>query len=192
MQLTTLARVKAHIGGFTTTASDDLLTSVIDSVSARFERYLWRTVAKQTYTEVLPARNAEKVFALSAVPITTVTTVKYETHPDYFASGTALDSKLWTYDANGGYLRLIMTTPYKPGFVQVAYVAGMATDTTDFIARFPDIAQQADVQVAYEYSRRNTPGGNATFGQGGTSHTGELDLLPTVTKALNMHRRVTV
>lgn len=190
MQITSLARVKAHIGGITTSQNDALLTSLIDSISARVEQYLWRTVAKQSYTEQHELRRGDKVLTLRASPIVSVQSLKVVSHPDNFTEASAYSSTSWSLDSNLALIRLLFETPAKVAYVQVVYLAGMATDTTDFVARYPDIAQQCDAQVAYEFSRRNTPGGNTTYGAGGTAFTGDVAFLPEFKRTLDAHRRV--
>ena len=190
MNLTTLARVKAHLGGITSTQYDAVLTGIIDDVSARFEKYMRRTVAKQAYTEVYELSRGNKLVSLRAAPVESVDAVAYSSHPSLLDDAGDLDSILYTSDDEAGFVRLMMETGNRPGFVRVEYTGGMATDVVDFVARYPDIARQADVQCAYEWGRRNTPGGNVTMGAGGTSFDSAMDLLPGVTRALDLHRRL--
>lgn len=194
MQLTTLARLKAHLGGIATSGQDAILTSTIDDVSVRVERYLRRQILRQTNVETVPLRRWATTISLDAYPVTSITSIKYAAHPSDFSSVNVLDARLYVLeDAVAGLVRFLISTSVAthrlPGYVQMTYVGGMATDTADFMLTWPDLARAVDLQCAYEYQRRNTPGGNVTSDAGGTAFIGELDWLVSVRATLDMYRR---
>lgn len=197
MNLTTLTRVKASLGGISSSAHDTLLTNIIESVSARIERYMRRQVLRRTLTETVALSQYSTVYSLDTAPITSITSIKYVSHPSDAATATALDARNYTVEnAAAGMLRLFFDASTRsfriPGYLVVNYTAGMADDTADFVATYPDIAHAADLQVTHEFQRRNSPGGNATSDTASTSYTGDLELLASVKQTLEGHRRAYV
>lgn len=194
MDMTTIARVKALMGGNITSASDANLTEIVEDVSSRFERYMRRQVLKQTNTETYPLRRYGSVLSLKATPVTSITSLKYTTHPSDFPDTTAMDAGLYVLEnEESGLVRFVGQMPFSsarvPGYIQAIYVGGMADDTADFIASWPDIARAADQQCAEEFRRRNTPGGNVQSDGGTTQYNGQLDLLEGVRRTLDGYRR---
>lgn len=194
MNLTTIARVKSLLGGNITTASDTLLTTIVEDVSSRFERYMRRQILKQTNSEDYPLRRGSTVLSLKATPVESITSLKYAGNPSQFASTTALDAELYALENDeAGLVRFLgqmsLTSARLPGYVRAVYVGGMAEDTADFIDLWPDIARACDQQCAEEFRRRNTPGGNVSSEAGGTQFNGQLDLLEGVQRTLDGYRR---
>lgn len=195
MDLTTLTRVKSTLGGFSTSAYDSLIGQIISDVSSRFERYMRRQVLRTTNTKTFPLAQLSTVVTLDAAPVSSITSIKYASHPSDFAGTTAMSSDLYVLeDSAAGLVRFLIEMPLndrrRPGYVQVVYVGGMADDTADFVATYPDIARAADIQCAYEYNRRNTPGGNVTSDAGSTAFDEALGMLESSKQALAGHRRV--
>jgi hypothetical protein len=195
MDLTTLARVKIQIGGGIGSTHDTLLSTIITDVSARMEAYMRRSVAKQTYTKTYPIGRLATQFRLDAFPVESITYIRYGDHPDN------IDDAAYNLDATSyvledeltGLIRLHietpLNTPRRPGYATVQWVGGMAEDVADLILLFPQIARAADMQVAYEFKRRHTPGGNVQTEGGSTGFDGEMDWLDNVLKTLNHFRR---
>ena len=194
MNLTTIDRVKALLTGNMGTSNDALLTRIVEDVSSRFERYMRRQVLKQTNVEDYPIRRGATTLSLKATPVESITSIKYVGHPNDFATTQAMDDGLYVLETpDAGLIRfqaqMTLLTSRLPGYARVTYVGGMATDTTDLIDLFPDLAQAADVQCAEEFRRRNTPGGNVQQDGGGTQYQGQLDLLDSVKRTLDSYRR---
>ena len=197
MDLTTTARVKANLGGISSSASDSLIDGIVTDVSYRFERYMRRQVLRQAATATFPASRFSTILSLPAYPVTSITSIKYATHPSEFADATAMAATEYVLeDQDAGLVRFLVEMPLlddrRPGYLQVVYTGGMAEDTDDFIATYPDVARAADVQCAYEFQRRNSPGGNATNDGGSTAFDGPLGLLESSRQALTPYRRIVI
>jgi len=194
MDLTTLTRLKAHLGGISTSGSDSLLSSTITDVSYRMEKYLRRQILRQTNVQQLSLRRFGSTLSLDAYPVSSITSIKYAGHPNDFASVSAMSTDSYVLeDAEAGLIRFVGTMPYTsnrvPGYLQVTYVGGMASDTADFVLTWPDLARAADLQCAYEFMRRNTAGGNVSSDAGATAFTGDLTWLAGVLATLDIYRR---
>lgn len=194
MNLTTLARVKASLGGLSSTQHDTTLTNIIESVSSRFERFMRRQVLERSLTETVPLAQFSTTYSLDTYPVTAITSIKYVSHPSDSATATALDATSYVLeDPSSGLVRFLFDATRRsnrlPGYLVIAYTGGMAEDTADFVATYPDIAHAAELQAAYEFQRRNAPGGNATGSTSSTAYTGDMDLLPAVKTVLYGHRR---
>lgn len=195
MDLTTLARVKVQLGGVSGTSADALLGTIITSVSARMEGYMRRNVLKQTYTKTYPLPRLNTVLRLEAFPVESVTYVRYGGHPaDLDTADRNLDTRAFVLeDELSGVLRFTIDTPLttarRPGYVKVQWVGGMAEDIADLILLFPEIAQAADVQCAYEYQRRRHPVGDVQTEGGSTSFGGEMGWAASVRETMDRYRR---
>jgi hypothetical protein len=197
MNLTTRARVKASLGGITSTDYDALIDSIIADVSARFERYMRRQVLHRTLTEDVPVSRYSTVYSLDSYPVDSIASVKYASRPSDLATATALSTDDYAIeDANTGLVRFFIETGYRdfrrPGTFRIEYTGGMATDTADFVATYPEIARAADIQCAYEYMRKNTPGGSVSSDTGSASFDSALQMLETSKQALAGHRRTLI
>lgn len=193
--LTTVARIKTRLA-ITSSQHDTALDQIVHEVSARFERYLNRTIVKADQTDVYPVRNGRTLLTLKATPVTSIASVKQAWHGSALASASAMQATEYMLEsAQNGQLRfmspLVSGSARTPTYVQVEYRGGMALDTTDFMLTWPDIALAAEIQAAYQFERKMTPGGNASFEGGGSSFTGDLELLPNVRHTLDLHRRLT-
>jgi len=197
MDLTTLTRVKATLGGLSSGAYDSQLAQIITDVSGRFERYMRRQVLRQTNTKTIPLAQLSVVTTLEASPVSSITSIKYAGHPSDFAGTTAMDAQNYVLeDADAGLVRFLVEMPLadrrRPGYLELVYVGGMADDTADFVATYPDIARAADIQCAYEFQRQRSPGGNVTSDAGSTAYDEALGMLETAKQALAGHRRLII
>src|SRR5688572_13101372 len=189
MNLTTITRVKASLGGISTADHDNMLVNIVESVSARMERYMRRQVLRRTLTETVPLEQYGTTYTLDTAPVTALTSVKYVSHPSQTDDATAMDATNYVLeDASVGLVRLTfdayLNSRRLPGYLVFTYTGGMADDTADFVATYPDIAHAADLQCAHEFLRRNSPGGNASSETSSTAYTGDLELLATVKQTL--------
>ncbi len=193
--LTTVARLKTRLA-ITSSQHDTALDQIVQEVSARIERYINRTILKADQTDVYPVRNGRTLLTLKATPVTSIASVKQAWHPSALTSASAMDETTYVLESvQNGHLRfmspLVSGSARTPTYVQVAYLGGMALDTTDFMLTWPDIALAAELQAAYQFDRKMSPGGNATQEGGGTSFNGDLELLANVRQTLDLHRRLT-
>lgn len=182
MDLTTLARVRALRGiSSTDTASDALLTVLITTVSARAGAYMGRHVQELQRTETMELPKGGKILILRGYPVTTVTSLSLDE--------TVLESGLdYRLALETGILRILRWTPGAPGVVEIDYQAGMASDTADFVTRWPAITGAVDMQVVYEFGRRMSPGGMVETRDGGaTFATEEVNWLSGVREVLDMY-----
>jgi uncharacterized phiE125 gp8 family phage protein len=196
MDLTTLARVKTQLGGISGTTADALLATIITSVSARMEGYMRRNVLKQTYTKTYPIPRLDTVLRLEAYPVESITYVRYGAHPaDLDTADRNLDARAYVLEDDlGGLVRFAIPTPLnnsrRPGYAKVQFVGGMAEDIADFILLFPELAQQASIQCAYEYQRRRHPVGDVQTEGGSTSFGGEMGWAASVRETMDRYRRL--
>lgn len=186
MDLTTVARVKTLLTGFTTGGEDAFIGLIVSEVSAAFERSLRRKIQTAARTETVELRRSKRMVSLQAAPISAVASIKYASNPADFSTTTALATSNYYVDLTGGFVRFLREMSLDPGFLEITYTAGMAADTAAFIAAFPDLAQAADWQSAEEYTRRR--GANRdSFEKIATAN-----FLPLVERALSAYRRLHV
>jgi len=190
IDVTTAARVKATLEGISGSTLDTVIAQFITSVSAEFERYLRRGLKAEARTDTRRHRQWASVFALDAYPVSAVSSLKYVSHPSLATGATTMAAEAYWTDPATGLVQFLQEMSLEPGFIAAAYTGGMAADTAGLIAAYPDIAQAADWQVAYELTRRRSPGGNVTMGGGGTSYgEAEVQLLVKVKASLDRYRR---
>ena len=157
MDLTTLDRVKLHLGK-TDTTDDVFLGRLITSYSIEFERFLKREVENTQRTETYRLKNCKERVCLRAYPVESVSVVRIAGTKSDLSAASPLLSSDFDYDPDNGIFELLKSSAYSPLYVRVTYTGGMADDTTAFIAAYPDIANAVDLQVAYHWKRRNDAG----------------------------------
>ena len=158
--LITLTQAKTLLDGYTGTTLDTAVENIIDSVSAAFNRYLRRALAKTTYTNLYLDGNGLSELWLPHGPVTVLTSL-YE-DDERLTEGIDYDFMLYAGDApsylprivknsGGAWLKGSKTVKLtmNPGFV----VQG-GTATSPDIALPEDIAYACKVQVAVEVQRR--------------------------------------
>lgn len=196
-ELTTLAKVKAHISSAfgTSTADDDYLGDIISEVSTQAEQVMGRQVDAIERTEEYDAYPRMRQLELEQYPVSAVSSIKVATDGD-FASATALDSDTYRFEASTGLL-YFTTQPIAvvPGYtawraVQVVYTGGMAADQSAFIAAYPDIASAITRQVAHAHHRRQGLGaGTVDLNRSQMVHTSEYGFLKDTLRVLRSYRR---
>lgn len=194
MKLTTLARVLVHleagkqaIGASSTTA---YVQDLITTYSEVFEKYMGRVTLSGATTQQFDVDSGDRVFAMSAYPVSEVSSVYNDT--DRTWTSGAISSDNYYMDGDG-----VLTVEYAlvagPGVLRVQYTGGMASTTTAFVAAYPDIAGACDEQVAYHFQRREGIGAQGlSVGSANVSWSAAVDLLPKVKKTLDKHRRYTI
>jgi hypothetical protein len=190
VDLTTLARVKVLMEiASTDTSKDVILTRLILAYSAQFEAYLDRHAETKARTEVYFLRRYSRLLSLRGAPCTAPTSVKYTLDRDFVAATALTSGNDYVVDTDVAMIRFLFSTNLDPGYVEVVYTGGMATNTTNFVAAFPAVAEAADQQIAYHQSRISTPGGSLTVGGEGRTFVGQLDLLEGARRVLDVYRR---
>lgn len=162
MDLTTATRVAAILipGSTPTQQYSAVIAPFITMVSGMIENYLNRNITIAEYTEYFDVNLSDRVFRLRAYPVTSVSTVRYDTEQVWDSSTIITPDQYRSpvYDPNG-LLTLVAGRAVPLGFaaraLKVTYTGGMATNTANFIANFPVIATIADRMVAQYYVSRD-------------------------------------
>jgi len=196
VNLTTKERVKRRmdIKGDTL---DELIDELIAEVTADFEDFLGhRHIWSQERTEVYRLRAHQHTFSVDGAPVSSVTSLKYQSRDSDWASLDALDETNYRIDTTLGQVYLRGNTPFSPGFAQIVYTGGMVTPGTDdtestaaFIAAHPSLAGAADQQVVEILRRRKMPTGSTQLGKASSRQAVELHMLAIVKQRLSRYRR---
>jgi len=189
--LTTEARVREYVDydGEYTVGASTFLGKLITLYSYAAAKYLNREVSAATHTEYFDV-DGNNVFVLKGATVSAISAVYVSAARDW-DNETAEDSDNYTYDPTAGIIYLDgISLPQGFRTVKVVYVGGMATNTTTFIAAYPDIAEAMDEQVAYHYDRRNDLG-TTTIALDTTSRSyrGAMNWLASVRDILDSHMR---
>lgn len=201
MDLTTAARVGQLIAPGAALQPDDesLYNRLIQTVSEAARRFLDREVLTGTKTEYFDVSAWQQVFQLKAYPVTSVTSVKFDTDQE-FGSDTTLDTdEYWSPVLEPQGLLTLKSPPLAlgraPKSLKVVYVGGMAADVEAFVTAYPDIAGAIDQQCAYLYHRRNQQGVASVSSEFGTFVApvpALTEWVPYVRSVLNRHRRIVI
>tara|TARA_R110000751_G_scaffold265735_1_gene364813 strand:- start:50 stop:664 length:615 start_codon:yes stop_codon:yes gene_type:complete len=198
MDATTIARVKALLD-ITSSTHDTVLTSIVASVSKRFESYLDRKLLAEARTQEYNIRPRQNKLFLREYPVSAIASIKIALDWDY-ASAIAVSASDYHVTSDTGTVHFTFNPitsyggsnyAYAPDAIQVVYTAGFATSTANLITNYPDIAMAADLQSVAMWRRRDTPQGNSiSVGGSSISYENPLDLVPDVIHALSPHRRL--
>lgn len=197
LDYTTVARVKTYLeaGGADPVGGegdsfDALLGRIISDVSARFERHLGRGSYQTRRTEYFDVDRGQQIFALYAFPNITISTITNDSAREWSTGDLSSDS--YAVDDENGLIQVDRTwLAGGPQVLRVIYTGGLATGTTGLIADYPDLAHACDLQVMYQFRRRNDLA-HTSVSMGGTSvgYVDPLDLLPAVREMLGQRARV--
>jgi len=178
MDFTTLDAVKLWLG-ITSTADDDLLTSLITAVSAAMVLYLARDISSQNYTETRDGSGGTRM-AFQNYPVTAISQVQVDgtnipPSPAPLQPGYVFDDRfitLYGYCFTAGRSN-----------VQLGYTAGYA----DIPA---EIAQAATELAALRYAEKDRIGVNAQSVGSETVHYLVRTLPMSVQAVLDAYRKV--
>lgn len=194
--LTDRARVLAFQGtdvSGTGSAADDALVDVlVQRVSADIGQFLRRHIRRAARTEEYRVPRHSHVVQLSGVPVDEALTFEVRYSSDRSYPADPLSAAQYVLHPEGGWIELLMSTPYQPGYVQVVYTGGMAADLNDLDSKpeFRPIVHAATMQVAYLYARRDSLGGSLQLREGVKAlSVGEYGLLEDVRRILGRYRR---
>lgn len=188
LDLTTISRVKER-RGISSATHDSLLSNLIDEVSTYVETYLGRHTLQDARVEVYEVEFLTRMVSVRGAPITVLNSIKISNRRDDFDDVTAMATTSYSADLTAGYIRLDFEQSHNPGYVQVDYTGGMATDTDDFVMTYPDIAGAVDAEVINRFNRRENPTGDSQTRGGRFDHESPLDLMPFTRRALYAYRR---
>lgn len=188
--VTTLARVKAHMGD-AGTANDSVYTSLIEAISREIEAFLGYPVTQAARTEQHDLEQNQRLIFLRVIPVVSIASVKVG--PTYwdFASMTALTADQDYRLGQAG--ELFLNFAPQGGFqkAQVVYTAGLGTSDEAVATAAPELALAANIQVAEEWRRRSNPSTVTVPGPKGSK---QLDaphrLLPRARQILSTRRRL--
>lgn len=191
IDVTTLTRVKAFLQLGSETMYDAFLTSSIQSVSQRFQRYMNRFLTQTARVEYFDVASNQAVFLPKALPVISVTDVRNDSDR-VFGTDTIVSAN--EYSVLDSELMFVDGISLSPGYktLRLDYVGGMAPNTTDFVTAFADIAEAADKQVAFIHKRRKTIENESLSTDQGNVGLGAWDLLPDVKETLDFYKRITL
>jgi len=193
IDVTTAARVKQAIGGEmpTDTSFDTQIGEMIAAASKAFEMHMARKITLATYAEIFTVEPGQMVFWLLGYPITSITDVRYD-WDRAFPDSTIIDAADYTTDPTTGKLavdRFALTPGHQ--LLKVTYLGGMAPDTNTFVSDYADLAEAADMQIAFWFNRWRSLGTDGGSGAtGGSSSYSDESLLPEVRRRLSLHRKM--
>lgn len=208
LDFTTLARVRAILG-FT---DDDLLrdaevSRLIRAVSDDMEKEMRRYFKVAAYTEIIDLWPPNRMVVLQATPVleTPAPIVEASLNRDFVTNATTLIRGIdFILENDTGKVRMISTLrgvrdPVSgevlgPTYLKIQYTGGAATTQYALEQSFPRITQAAELQVAYEWQRQKTPGGNLRVGASNTDfgdrfHEQGINWLPLVRRVLDYEKR---
>lgn len=191
LDLTTRAEVKGRLELDSTDSElDSLIEQQITAVSRAIEQYCDREFYEESRTEYHHVDARDQAISLRAYPIDTITTVKND--PDWdWANVTALTATDYDHDDESGLVYFGVKLTKGRRALQVVYTGGLATAAADIITDYPDLADAATTQVAYEVKRRDSSGAySVNLSQGGSMNLKAVALLPGVRERLARYRRL--
>jgi hypothetical protein len=191
LDLCEIGALKRMIGIEDEQAKDDsLLNLLIRGVSAQIQRWLGRTILSGTYTEYHDVNENQSLFAVSAWPVTAVTSVVNAADWTWSAT-TAVDSSDIHYAGSDGIIALY-AVPLVVGAraLRIIYTGGMAANTEELAnGDYSDVSMAALQQcVAVWNNRRYFGVSGASAGAASVSPNG-TKLLDSVKELLAPHRR---
>lgn len=202
LDFTTLARVR-RMAGFADNdqTQDSWLSSLITSVSFEMESELRCFAKAEEHTEILPLWYPAKILSLRGSPVldTPAPVVKAADDRDFVTSpSTLVRGQDFILENDTGLVRFVIDIrgwvgpsgqTVGPTYIQIVYTGGLASTTALLMSTYPDLAAAADLQIAYQFKRRNSPAGNMVAGPNSTSYTGAYDWLPSVKRTIELRKR---
>lgn len=196
IDVTTLTRVKTILQLGSETKYDTFLADAIKAISKRFEQYMARGITQGSRTEYFDVFEGRRVFGLVGYPVASVSSVRND-DLHAFPASTELSTDVYTpstvnQSTSQDGLLFVDRTELVPGprSLKVVYVGGMAPDASTFISYFPDLAEAADLQVAFIHKRRNTLPLAGVSVEGSSVTADPWELLPEVKDRLDRYRRM--
>lgn len=208
MDLTTIARVAQLVnpgGALPTTGTGEngeeaIFNRLILQVSEDARRFLDREVLIATRTQYFDVEQYQRVFQLNAWPILSVTSVNYDPDQTFDAADnlTAGDDYRNAVLDSVGHLELrrdLLSQGRVGKSLKVVYRGGMATDTSDFVMKYPDIASALDFEIIHRWRFEKTGGITSISSEFGTIVKPSAPLkgwTPFARVTLERHRRIAI
>lgn len=194
MDLTTYANYKIFKPSKSTgqNATEDYVARVkmvITSVSAKIGTFLDRNVEVGEAVEVhtIPKGSGMRQVMLESIPVDSITSIELE--------GTALDVDDYRFTSSRGLLSFTPnitrdSVQYPEQALVITYVGGMATNTEDFISKYPDIVAEVHAQIRFELTRITNIAEKSFSKDNETTTLEKFDLLPSVKRILAKYTRL--
>jgi len=211
LDFTSLARVRSVLGFQDDDRTKDAdLSRLIRAVSGDMEDEMRRFFKVAAYTEILDLLPPNLMVVLSGTPVldTPAPVVELSNTRDFTNDFTTLvRGSDFVLENDTGKVRMMgavrgVRDPYSgqvlgPAYVRVQYTGGAAETQYELEQSYPRIAEAAELQVAYEFQRQKSPGGNVRVGAGSTDfgdrfHEQGINWLPLVRRVLEYHKRRSV
>jgi len=193
IDLTTVARVKLGLAIDATDVTHDVwLGTTITAVSGRIERFIDRAIEIVSRTQEFDVHNiTQETIWLRTYPNIVITDIRNDADWE-FTAASVIDATDYRVDEDNGQIHFRdIDLEIGPKAVQITYTAGLAVDTAQVIADYPDLALAADTQVAATFRRRSSPQGQSSSAGGDSiTHEGPLQLIPEVRQTLLPLRRL--
>jgi hypothetical protein len=189
MALCTVSGVKAYYGlTDSTTDIDNLLQSLVDSVSAQFETYCGRTFALSDYVEYYDGSGKNRL-SLDQYPITTISGIWDDVN--WLWTASTLISGTYYRTVNNSSLVFSDSATLTKGEqnIKVAYSAGYATIPYDLEqACIEEVLVKYKVRKNVEIRSKTLPDGTVVYG--GTD--AKEPFRGSTTEVLNKYRKRTI
>jgi len=157
MNLTTLERLLELDNTFPNGKEDNLLNMIIKGVSYKVAQYMGRKIQIGEYTEIFHyTKKTNCKFQLQAAPLTGPLVEVKDLIQDVVLD---LDEiKPFSLYSDRGWIQDLFAYDFtlQGDSFSVTYTGGMATDTADFIAKYPEIEYEVLLQCLFEYKRKKT------------------------------------
>ena len=191
--LASLDEAKTFIGAFSDTSDDAELTTWMEGLSARLERFLNRDLKSQEYTEQFDSDGYRSAIWVRGIPIASTPAVQLWDDPDRtFAAVSKVASTDYAVYADEGRLQLDAGS-FAGGnrSIRATYTGGYA-ETSNVLGIPDDLKQAFLIQLRYEWENRNKIGltGQSTGPGASVTLMEKFDLQPVVRRSLTPFRRV--
>lgn len=203
LDFTTLARVRNVLSFEDIDQSRDAeISRLIRAVSGDMEDEMRRYFKTAAYTEIIDLWPPNRMLALAATPVldTPAPIVEGSNTRNFVDDATLLERSVdFVLENDTGKIRMLGTLrgvrdPVSsqvlgPTYIRVQYTGGVALTQNALELAYPRLAEACELQVAFEYKRRQSPGGNLVVGAASTNFEQPLNWLPLVRRVLEYHKR---
>lgn len=189
MDLTTRTAYRVFDPSKSTTTSTEYWERVdasISSVSAKVIKLLGRQVEVASVTEIFSVPSGAGLVRvhLRGFPLSSVTSVTLE---DY-----ELPTTEYRLDQPSGRLSFIppiqrKDVEYPSDALKIIYTGGMATNTDDFMSKYPDIVAEVHAQIRFELARITTIAEVSQTNDGQKTELAPYDLIPSLKRIISKY-----
>lgn len=175
IDFTQLARVKPYLK-ITDTVDDLLLAQLITDWSLKAQRLMNRGVLQVERVETFTVERAASAISLPAYgpgSVIPADGVKHDVDRDFTDPEDVVDATDYSFNPNNGILKFDFQLTPGNQVLQVTWTGGLATDTTDLVAKYPDLAGAIDEQVSHIHQHKGKLGVQAVGMQDQSANLGE-------------------